>query len=135
MLHARAANIRCDRYCSNFLNFRVQLNKALLADPTNPETWPQNILAPLALRRELMDKTPDASARGRDKKPAALPSWLPRLASSDHAPRGLRMAATSRWTCPRFGGGRISRPRARSGGSAVSVRWRSRNKVPKPRAF
>ena len=30
MIHARAANIRCDRYCSNFLDFEVQLNKALL---------------------------------------------------------------------------------------------------------
>ena len=28
MLHAWAANIRCDRYCSNFLDFGVQLNKA-----------------------------------------------------------------------------------------------------------
>ena len=28
MLHARTANIRCDRYYSNFLNFGVQLNKA-----------------------------------------------------------------------------------------------------------
>ena len=27
MLHTRAANIRCDRYCSNFLDFGVQLNK------------------------------------------------------------------------------------------------------------
>ena len=29
MLHTLAANIRCDRYCSNFLDFGVQLNKAL----------------------------------------------------------------------------------------------------------
>ena len=28
MLHARTANIRCDRYYSNFLNFGVQLKKA-----------------------------------------------------------------------------------------------------------
>ena len=27
MLYARAANIRCDRYCSTFLEFEVQLNK------------------------------------------------------------------------------------------------------------
>ena len=29
MLHVWAANIRCDRYCSNFLDFGVQLNKVL----------------------------------------------------------------------------------------------------------
>ena len=28
MLHAWAANIRCDRYCSNFLEFGLQLNTA-----------------------------------------------------------------------------------------------------------
>ena len=28
MLYAWAVNIRCDRYCSNFLDFGVQLNKA-----------------------------------------------------------------------------------------------------------
>ena len=28
MLHARATNIRCDRYCSNFLEIGVELNKA-----------------------------------------------------------------------------------------------------------
>ena len=27
MLHVQAANIRCDRYCSNFLEVRVELNK------------------------------------------------------------------------------------------------------------
>ena len=27
MLHARTANIRYDRYCSNFLDFGIQLNK------------------------------------------------------------------------------------------------------------
>ena len=32
MLHARAANIRCDRYCSNFLDFGVELNKGLELD-------------------------------------------------------------------------------------------------------
>ena len=27
MLHARTANIQCDRYCSTFLEFVIQLNK------------------------------------------------------------------------------------------------------------
>ena len=27
MLYAQAANIRCDRYCSNFSKVRVKLNK------------------------------------------------------------------------------------------------------------
>ena len=30
MLHTRAANIRCDRYCSNFLEIGMKLNKGLL---------------------------------------------------------------------------------------------------------
>ena len=30
MLHVRAANIRCDRYCSNFLEVGVELNKGLV---------------------------------------------------------------------------------------------------------
>ena len=29
MLHARAANIRCDRYCSTFWDFGVELNTRL----------------------------------------------------------------------------------------------------------
>ena len=30
MLHARAANIRCDRYYSNFLEIRMELNKGFV---------------------------------------------------------------------------------------------------------
>ena len=34
MLHAQAANIRCDRYCSTFWEFRVELEHALIVLPT-----------------------------------------------------------------------------------------------------
>ena len=33
MLHARAANIRCNRYCSNFLEIGVELNKTSIFKP------------------------------------------------------------------------------------------------------
>jgi hypothetical protein len=62
------------------------------------------------------------------KTPAALPSWLPRPASSDHALAGPA------WQ-PLHGGRRTSRRRARRGGSGVSIRWRSRNKVRETEGF
>ena len=36
MLHAWAANIRCDRYCSNFLDIEGELNKGLTWDRAMP---------------------------------------------------------------------------------------------------